>query len=141
MENFVGSLGPDEGFRILVVDGEVVLDSALEFTSASEGPAADLLSGQGGEESFDQVDPGSAGRGEVHVEARPLRQPASDHGGFVSAVVVGDEMDVERSRDVGIDGVEELAELGGSVASMTLADHLAGGDIKAAKSEVVPCRT
>jgi hypothetical protein len=41
---------------------------------------------------------------------------------------------------VGFDLIEELAELLGPVPRITLADDLAGSDVKGANSDVVPCR-
>jgi hypothetical protein len=49
------------------------------------------------------------------------------------AVVVGDQMDLEMGGDVGVDDIEELAKLRGSVASVALADDLASGNIEGSK--------
>src|SRR5260221_2044610 len=64
------------------------------------------------------------------MPARPSPQPIADQRRLVSGVVVHDEMHVEIRRHVGLDLVEELAELGGAVAWIAFADHPPGGDIE-----------
>ena len=59
------------------------------------GAAADLLVRERGEPTFDEIDPGGAGRREMHMEARALGQLIPDRGRFVSAVIVQDQMDVQ----------------------------------------------
>ncbi len=61
----------------------------------------------------------------MNVKTRPLGQPGADGSGFVGAIVVHDEMDIQRCRDTLIDGVEELAKLGAAMPPMTLTDHYA----------------
>src|SRR4051794_35648458 len=73
--------------------------------------------------AFHHIDPGSAGGSEVHVEAWALGQPSADGSGFVNAVVVQNQMDLQRGRDTVIDGVEELAKLAAAMPAVTLADH------------------
>ena len=48
----------------------------------------------------------------------------------MGSVVVHDEMDVEFAWHGGLDLVEELAELGGSVASIALADDPSGRNVE-----------
>jgi hypothetical protein len=57
IEDLVGSLGPDEGFRAVVVDLEVALDGGFEVLSAAEGAAANLLVGQRGEPAASLTQP------------------------------------------------------------------------------------
>jgi hypothetical protein len=123
------------------VDGEVVFDGALQLAGAAEGAAPDLLGGEGGEEAFDQVDPRSTGGSEAEMKARSLGEPGADQRRLVSTVVVGDEVDVEVGGDVAVDGVEELAKLRGSVTAVALPKTLPVATSRAAKSDVVPCRT
>ena len=122
LEYLLGGFGPEEGFRVLVVQLKITFDRCLQFTSAAEGAAPDLLGGQSREEALDEIDPRSSGRREVNVEARTLGQPAMDQGGLVRPVVVHDQVDVETGRDVGVDSVEKLTELPRAMAAMTLAD-------------------
>ena len=77
----------------------------------------------------------------MHVIMRPAGEPRLDLGRLVGGVVVHDDMDVEPVRDLSIDLFEEVQELGRPVAPVALADDEARGDIEAANSEVVPCRT
>jgi hypothetical protein len=62
---------------------------------------------------------GSRGRREVDVPARALGEPVADEFGLVSSGVVDDDMNVEVGRNVGLDGVEELAELARDGAGST----------------------
>ena len=58
----------------------------------------------------------------------PARAPAPARG--VGGVVVDDEVHIEIARHVGLDLVEELAELPRPVSREALADHSAGGDVE-----------
>jgi hypothetical protein len=55
-----------------------------------------------------------------------LKQPALDQRGLVGAVVVEHQVDLERVWNVGVDRVEELAELDTAVSPVMLRDDLAG---------------
>jgi hypothetical protein len=80
-----------------VVELQVAADSVLAFAGAAVSAAAQLFFGQDSEPALDQVEPGSAGRREVQVEARMAQQPALDRRGFVGGVVI-DESDGARVR-------------------------------------------
>jgi len=74
------------------------------------------------------------------MEARVPRQPAVDQRRLVGTRIVDNEMDVERSRDRRVKGLQERAELPGPVAlgnSPMISPLVA---FKAANSVVVPCR-
>src|SRR5438034_7993322 len=58
------------------------------------------------------------GGGEVQVKARIAREPSLHRRGFVSAIVVHDQMDVECGGQVLIDSAQELQELATAVAPM-----------------------
>ena len=73
--------------------------------------ASELLVGERGKPALDQVDPRGSGRREMHVNARMPSQPPMDPRRLVGAVVVEDQVDVERGRHSRLDRVEELTEL------------------------------
>ena len=104
---------------MLVGDLQIVVDCGLEF----RGAPAELPVGEETEPALDQVNPRCTGGSEVDMKVGPFAQPPLDEGGLVSSLVIHDEMDVQSHGDSGIDGVEELPKLGGSVAAMALADH------------------
>src|SRR5579863_1178219 len=110
-----------------------VANGILQFDGAAVDAAADLFFGESGEPTFDQVQPRGRSRREVQVKARPFGQPAPDQLGFVGAIVVQDEMDLEFLRHVAVNGVEKLAELARAMAAMQLAQHTATGDIESGK--------
>lgn len=56
------------------------------------------------------------------MPTRPFSQLFPDQWGLVRGIVIHDEMDVELARHGGLDLVQELAELGGTVPSVALAD-------------------
>ena len=62
---------------------EVIPNRLFEFFGTAVDAASDLLFGHGCEEPLHHIDPGGAGRGEVDMEAWPLRQPAPDQRGLV----------------------------------------------------------
>jgi hypothetical protein len=76
----------------------------------------------------------------MHMPARPFGEPVADQRRLVGGVIVHDEMDVEFARHCGLDLIQELAELGGAMATVALADNLAGATSRAANNEVVPWR-
>lgn len=97
----VACLGrPDEGLRVQVVLGDVVLDGFHQGCDALEGAAPDALGRDVPEEALDHVEPGRAGRREMHVEARMATQPLLHSGVLVRPVVVGDHVDLEGRRAV-----------------------------------------
>ena len=72
--------GPDVGAQC----GDAAIDSTPDLALCDEG-----------EEAFDLIEPGGAGRGEVDMPARPFGEPVADQRRLVGGVVVDDEMDVE----------------------------------------------
>ena len=118
-----GGCGPDKGLGVGVVVFEIIVDRPLEVDDGVEHAATDALSGDLGEEAFDQVEPGRRGRREMHVEARMPGQPRLDLGMLVGGVVVGDQMDIEVRCDLPVDPVEESDELLVPVLLHALADH------------------
>ena len=72
--------------------------------------ALDLLFGEHGEPAFDQIEPGAASGSEVQMKPGALGQPAMNQRGFVSSIVVQNQMDLEMSRDLSIDSVEEATK-------------------------------
>jgi hypothetical protein len=62
-------VGPDEGFRLPVVLGEIAIDGGLEVDDGVEGATLETPLGQLGEEAFDHVKPRARGRREVEREA------------------------------------------------------------------------
>jgi hypothetical protein len=84
---------------------------------------ADDLVGDLVEESFDEVEPAGAGRGEAQV----AQQPAFHGRGLVGGVVVWDQVDVQIGGDGGVDLSQELRELLLAVTAVQRSDHLAGG--------------
>ncbi len=125
-----GEFGPDEGFRRLVVFGEIGLDGGLQGGDAGERAAADAFSCDLGEEALDQIEPGRAGRREVQMEARMLSQPCFHGGSFVSAVIVDDQMQREACVDRCVDRAQEFDEFARAMAWLAFADHKAAFDIK-----------
>jgi len=139
VEDLVSGFGPDEGFRMVIVDLQIALDHGFEFARAAEGAAPNLFGGERREPALDQIDPGGAGGSEVDMEAGPLGQPVADQGGLVGPVVIDNEMDLKRLGNIGVDGVEKLPELHRPMATMALADHAALKS-SAANRLVVPWR-
>src|SRR5262245_6014179 len=104
--------------------------SAAQSLDAAIDAAPDLLVGDKCEEALDLIKPGAAGRREVDMPAWPFGEPVADQRGLVRGVVVHDEMDVETVRDRGLDLVEELAELCGTMTGIAFADDLARRNVE-----------
>ena len=62
---------------------------------AAEDAAAQAFLGDVAEPSFDQVQPRTAGRDEVNVEARMALEPTPDLGMFMGRIIVHDQMQVQ----------------------------------------------
>jgi hypothetical protein len=118
---------------MLVVGFEVETDCILELAGASVHPSLELLASQFSEPPLNLVDAGRVGRREVEVESGMSEQPALRRRRLVGAEVIEDEVDLEISRHLSIDTVEELPELDRTVAPMDLADDRAGRNFECGK--------
>ena len=106
----------------------------LECECGHEGKIAvsDLAGRYGGEVRHGCVtrSPGRAGRREMQMETRMLRQPCLDLGRLVGGVVVEHDMDVAGLEDCAVDAAQELQEFLGPVARHALADNHTGTGIR-----------
>src|SRR2546425_2722834 len=132
-EDLVGRLGPSKWPGVVVVELEVAVDLQDQVANASEGPAPDLLLGQGREPAFHLIEPGGTGRGEVQVIAGMLGEPPPYTGMLVSAVVVQDQMDIDAGRHLAVDQAEKPQELLVAMLGVALSDHLPAGDVERRK--------
>ena len=66
----------------------------------------------------------------MNMPARSPGEPVADRLRLVGRVVVHDDVDLEVGRHVGLDVIQELAELHAAVAPIALSDDLACGDVK-----------
>ena len=94
-EDRFGGRCPCEGFAILVVMGNEMVDFRDEFFDRAERAAADRLIGDCGKESLNEIEPGTVSRREMHMPTRSGRQPRLDLGMFVRGIVVHDHVDVQ----------------------------------------------
>ena len=92
---------------------DVPANGELELSGAAVHAAPQLLFGEGGEPTLDEIDPRRAGRREVQVEAGMPREPAMNRRCLVRAGVVKNEMHGEPRGHAAIDGREELAKTRG----------------------------
>ena len=105
-----------------------------------EGAAADALVGDLTKPAFDQIQPGTAGGNEVHVEPRMPLQPPLDLGMLVRGVVVHDQVQVQVRRRLFVDQLQELDPLLMPMRGMQVPITLPSGILKAANKVVVPLR-
>jgi hypothetical protein len=66
----IGSFGPDERFGVAVVMVEESSNRVLQLAGAAVDAPSQLPFSKQREPAFDQVKPGTAGRGEMQLEAR-----------------------------------------------------------------------
>src|SRR5262245_26074385 len=123
-QDLIGRLPPSERSRGRVACLEELTNGHFKFAGAAMGTPLDLLVGQVGKDPLDLIEPRAVRGDEVDVEAGALGEPVSDSWCFVSPVVVHDEMNIDRRRDVRLDGIQELAELDRAMTSMDFTDHL-----------------
>ena len=129
-EDLIGGFGPDEGFGVPVVIGDVTLDGVFEFGDGFEDAAPDAPSCDGGEEAFDRVQPGGGCGRKVEDPSWVIRQPGVHFGMLVGSVVVQNDMDDFAGRDLPLHGVEELKELLMAMAFHAAADNRAVQNIE-----------
>jgi hypothetical protein len=113
-----------------VAEGDVVQDRGFQGAGTAVHAPPELFLGEQGEPPFHEVDPRGADRREMHLEARPLRQPAANRGSLVGRVVVENEVDVQLRGNGGFDRIQESPEFHGAVPAMTLANDLAAHDLE-----------
>lgn len=76
----------------------------------------------------------------MDVEARMADDPTLDECGFMGGIVIHDQVHVKILGYVGVDGVEELTKLQGTMSALKFADHISCRDVKGCDRLVVPWR-
>ena len=106
-------------------------DRGSEVGDASESAAAQAFVGEFFEPAFDQVQPGTRGRGVVQVPAATIfvREPFRDFRGGMSRQVVQDDMHTQTAWNAGVDLFEEPQHIGAGVALAQIGQNLPGGDV------------
>lgn len=132
-KDLVRSFSPNKGFGLLVIEVKKLFNGLLQSASADKAAATNSLVAEQREPALHQIEPGCSGGCEVHLETRMARQPAANRRSFVRAVVVQDEVNVQFGGHIGMDRLQKFSELDGTVAAMTLPDHLARLSIQSGK--------
>src|ERR1039458_1748629 len=115
--------GPDKGLGVLVVMSDVGLDGVNQLGNAMEDATANALSAEVPKESFDHIQPGSTGGGEVHLHTGMTLQPALHFGMLVGRIVIRYDMQRLLRRRFGIEQFQEAQPLAMRVAVHALADN------------------
>ena len=84
---------------------DVAANGGDQRRHTAEGPPAQALAGNVGEEAFDEIQPRRSGRREVEMNPRVLHEPRLHSRMFMGAIVIENEMDVAAPRGLPIDGV------------------------------------
>jgi hypothetical protein len=130
LEDLVGGLGPHVGPRVVVQGPDPVADVFVEGADAAVGAALQFLGGQLAEPAFDQVEPGTAGRGEVQDEPGVPGEPPLDRRGLVDGRVVQHHVQVQVGGDFTVEGGQEVLELDRPVPGRQSADDFAGAQVR-----------
>ena len=112
---------------------DVALDGCLQVDDGMKDAAFQALSGQGREEVFDGIEPGTRCRREMEDPTGMSLEPGHDLGMFMRAIVVEDDMDHLACRHLTFDGVEEADELLMPVLLHTPADHRAVENVESSE--------
>lgn len=131
---------PDEGPRVVVPVGDPDPDVLLQCLDVPVDSAPHLLARQQGEPAFHLIEPGRAGRGEVHAEPGMGQQPLLDRGRLVGGALVADQMDVEMVGDLLVQLGQELLELHRAVLAVERAMTSPVAAFRAANRVVTPPR-
>ena len=122
-EDVISRLCPIEWFGIGVVKLDIVLDRLLQLPGRAMRAAPDLLFGQRGKPALDLVEPGGRSGREVNMKPPVAGKPGLDGRGFVRAVVVHHQVDVQIGRHTRFDGAQELQELAAAMSPVQLTDR------------------
>ena len=125
VEYDVGGGLPNKRLRFVVPGCQPLIDGPLKFFHAVEGSPADHPFRDEAKKAFDLVQPGTARRSEVKMEAPSLArlQPSLNSRALMSRVVVHDEVYVLIRWHLSFQMVEKLDELFGAMAGQTTTDH------------------
>lgn len=118
----IGGGSPLEGLAVRVVCRDEVINALHELFDTGERAAPNGLVSDQGKEALDLIEPGTVGRDEMHVPARPTGQPGLDLGMAVRGVVVADAVNVQLDGDGLVDLAQEGQEL------LMPVPRLAGGE-------------
>ena len=102
-ENVLGFCCPYERFGVSVVLFDVFADCQFQLFNAFEDPVPYPVLRDVAKPSFDDVQPGTAGRSEVDVKPLVSLQPVNDFGMLVCRVIVNNQMQVEILRCFRVD--------------------------------------
>ena len=86
-ENLVGGFGPLKRARLSIVNFEKLRNGTFQLADAAMRSTANLLVGEFGKPTLDQIQPRAVGRGEVRMKAGPLGKPVADRCSLVGAIV------------------------------------------------------
>src|SRR5438270_205534 len=129
-EDGFGRRGPHEGTGVVIPVRDEVLNAAAQVGHGGERASTDRALGDQPEPAFDLVEPGTVGREEVQLKAHSARQPRAHLRVLVGAVVVDDEMHVERAWNLGLEMAQEREELLMAMARLALSEDLAVGHVE-----------
>src|SRR6185437_9952019 len=124
-EDRVGGSGPRERTTMQIIVSNIVVDLLNQLFDAVEGAAPDFLLGDEPEPALDLVEPAGVSGRVMNVVARMTGHPGLDLGMLVSAVVIGDEVDVQTRRNIAVEMVEKRQEFLMAMARLALSDHFA----------------
>src|SRR6267143_2301900 len=130
VENRIGTLGPHEGFGLLVMHVDELQDRGFQFTHAVVRTSFDLALGQQSEPALHLIQPGAMRGSKVQMVPRMSLEPRPNFLGLVGGIIVQYQMDGKIGRNGTIDLIQEFAELDSAMAWPALADHRPGGDVQ-----------
>ena len=99
-------------------------DGLLQFGNTFESTATQAFLGELAEEAFNDIEPGTAGRREMHMEPGVPFQPILHLFMFVRGIVVYDHVDIQAGRRLLVNLVEELDPFLMAVFVHACRDHL-----------------
>lgn len=137
-QNVISGLCPHERLRLFVGVSNVGPDRVPERLGTSMHPAPQLFLGEQRKPPFHQIEPGGTGRGEMHMKAGALQQPAADEGGLVCAIVVEDQVHVQLGWNRRLNRIEKLTKFAAALPLVQLPDHLPRPHIQGSKQRGGP---
>ena len=116
-----------------IVGLDVFHNGLDQLRHAAESLTPDALLGDLTKPTLHLIEPGRARRGEVEMGSGTTAKPGGHLWGFVGAVIIEHQVDVEMGWNLFVDGGEEAQELLMAMLTVAAANDFAGGNVEGGK--------
>ena len=122
-----------KGCGLSMALGDVRVNRRNQLWDTAKHAATKLFGRQVAKDAFDQIEPGTPGRREVHLDARVARPPPLDCGVFMRGIIVGDQIQGRALGNLAVNETEEPEPFLVPMARQTGGEERALGHIQGGK--------